>query len=99
MIPFFTREIAPLLVQGRNILVVSHGFVLRALIKYLEGMTDAEWEAEMLLEKTAPERCRLLAPTGAPLIYRNIDISSHSFERIDGDKEFEVAQTAVPAWL
>jgi 2,3-bisphosphoglycerate-dependent phosphoglycerate mutase len=96
VVPFFTREIAPLLVQGRNVLVVSHGFVLRALSKFLEGMTDAEWEAEMLLEKTAPERCRLLAPTGCPLVYRMVDIATQSFERLEGDRAFEISQTAVP---
>jgi 2,3-bisphosphoglycerate-dependent phosphoglycerate mutase len=96
VVPFFTRQVAPLLVQGRNVLVVSHGFVLRALTKFLEGMSDQEYEAEMVLEKTDPERCRLLAPTGAPLVYRMTDISTHCFERLEGDRAFEVAQTAVP---
>jgi len=82
-VPYFVKEVLPLLLQGRNVLIVTHGFVVRALTKFLEEMDDATFEAEMELEKTAPERCRLLAPTGAPLVYRVTDVGRRSFERIE----------------
>lgn len=69
VIPFFESEVLPQLVQGENVIISSHGFVIRTLVKYLEGMTDEEWEEEMKIEKSIPEQCRLLAPTGRPLVY------------------------------
>lgn len=66
-IPFFDAFILPHLAAGRNVLVSSHGFVIRTIIKHLDGMDADEFNAQMKLEKTAPERCLLLAPTGACL--------------------------------
>ncbi|KAF1333755.1 hypothetical protein FI667_g2435, partial [Globisporangium splendens] len=63
-IPFFDDFILPHLKVGRNVLVSSHGFVIRTLIKHLDNMDDAEFNEQMKLEKSAPERCLLLAPTG-----------------------------------
>ncbi|ETI34011.1 hypothetical protein, variant 1 [Phytophthora nicotianae] len=63
-IPFFNSFILPHLAAGRNVLVSSHGFVIRTLIKYLDGMDANEFSEQMKLEKTAPEKCLLLAPTG-----------------------------------
>lgn len=42
VLPFFQQEILPLLNKGMNVLVVSHGNTLRALIKYLENISDEE---------------------------------------------------------
>lgn len=39
-IPYFKQEILPKLKQGQNILVVSSGNALRALIKFLEDIPD-----------------------------------------------------------
>ena len=63
-IPFFNSFIMPHLAAGRNVLVSSHGFVIRTLIKYLDGMDAKEFNEQMTLEKTAPDKCLLLAPTG-----------------------------------
>jgi 2,3-bisphosphoglycerate-dependent phosphoglycerate mutase len=63
-IPFFTSFILPHLAAGRNVLVSSHGFVIRTLIKYLDDMDAKEFNDQMKLEKTAPDKCLLLAPTG-----------------------------------
>ena len=63
-IPFFTSFILPHLAAGRNVLISSHGFVIRTLIKYLDGMDADEFNEQMKLEKTAPDKCLLLAPTG-----------------------------------
>uniref|UniRef100_A0AAV1UMY1 phosphoglycerate mutase (2,3-diphosphoglycerate-dependent) n=1 Tax=Peronospora matthiolae TaxID=2874970 RepID=A0AAV1UMY1_9STRA len=69
-IPFFNSFIMPHLAAGRNVLVSSHGFVIRTLIKYLDGMDATEFNEQMTLEKTAPDKCLLLAPTGVPLMYK-----------------------------
>ncbi|RLN90878.1 hypothetical protein BBJ28_00018269 [Nothophytophthora sp. Chile5] len=68
-IPFFDSFILPHLAAGRNVLLSSHGFVIRTLIKHLDGMDANEFCEQMKLEKTAPERCLLLAPTGACLLW------------------------------
>ncbi|MFD1439914.1 2,3-bisphosphoglycerate-dependent phosphoglycerate mutase [Lacticaseibacillus hegangensis] len=41
LIPYWLDEIAPRLLAGENQLVVAHGSTLRALIKYLEQISDA----------------------------------------------------------
>ena len=47
-VPYFTEHIVPRVNEGKNILVVAHGNSLRALIKYIENISDegiAEVEA------------------------------------------------------
>lgn len=41
-VPFFLEKILPLLRDNKNVLVVSHGNAIRALIKYIENKTDDE---------------------------------------------------------
>ena len=43
-VPFFRQEILPLLRSGENVLVVSHGNTIRALLKYIEKIGDNEIE-------------------------------------------------------
>ncbi|AVL00460.1 2,3-diphosphoglycerate-dependent phosphoglycerate mutase [Pediococcus inopinatus] len=40
LLPYWIDEIAPRLLNGQNQLVVAHGSTLRALIKYLEEISD-----------------------------------------------------------
>lgn len=40
VIPFYEESILPLLKKGENVLVVSHGNAIRALMKYLEHIPD-----------------------------------------------------------
>jgi 2,3-bisphosphoglycerate-dependent phosphoglycerate mutase len=56
VLPFWTSRIAPELAGGRNVLVTAHGNSLRALVKMLDGITDAA-----IVE--------LNIPTGVPLLY------------------------------
>ncbi len=44
VVSYYIKSILPRLVQGENILIVSHGNALRALIKYIEGISDEEIE-------------------------------------------------------
>jgi 2,3-bisphosphoglycerate-dependent phosphoglycerate mutase len=41
-VPFYKQEIEPKLKQNKNVLIVAHGNSLRALVKYLENITDYE---------------------------------------------------------
>ncbi len=45
VIPFFKQEILPILKQDKNVLIVSHGNTTRALMKYLEDISDVEIES------------------------------------------------------
>jgi 2,3-bisphosphoglycerate-dependent phosphoglycerate mutase len=54
--PYFAEHIAPELRAGRNVLVVAHGNSLRALVKMLDGMSEAD-----IIEFNIP--------TGVPIAY------------------------------
>jgi 2,3-bisphosphoglycerate-dependent phosphoglycerate mutase len=56
VLPFWEQRIAPELRAGRNVLVVAHGNSIRALVKMLDGMSEAG-----IVE--------LNIPTGIPLLY------------------------------
>jgi 2,3-bisphosphoglycerate-dependent phosphoglycerate mutase len=56
VLPFWVDKIAPQLKQGKDVLVVAHGNSLRALVKMLDGMSEAE-----ILEFNIP--------TGIPILY------------------------------
>jgi 2,3-bisphosphoglycerate-dependent phosphoglycerate mutase len=55
-IPFWNDAIAPALRSGQRLLVAAHGNSLRALIKHLDGVSDADIVG-------------LNVPTGVPLVY------------------------------
>jgi 2,3-bisphosphoglycerate-dependent phosphoglycerate mutase len=42
VLPYWNNRLAPELQAGRNVLVVAHGNSLRALVKMLDGMSDAD---------------------------------------------------------
>jgi 2,3-bisphosphoglycerate-dependent phosphoglycerate mutase len=55
-LPVWRDEIAPIVAEGRKVLIAAHGNSLRALVKYLDGVSD-----EAIVE--------LNIPTGIPLVY------------------------------
>ena len=55
-IPFWQDTIAPAATGGKRVLIVAHGNTLRALIKYMENISE-----EKIVE--------LNIPTGIPLVY------------------------------
>jgi 2,3-bisphosphoglycerate-dependent phosphoglycerate mutase len=55
-LPFWHETIAPAIRSGQRVLVAAHGNSLRALVKYLDGISD-----EAIVE--------LNIPTGIPLVY------------------------------
>ncbi len=42
VVPFYVETVLPLLKAGKNVLIVAHGNSLRALIKYLESISDED---------------------------------------------------------
>ncbi len=42
IVPYYINEVLPRLKLGENVLIVSHGNALRALIKYIENISDDE---------------------------------------------------------
>ncbi len=56
VLPFWRESIAPALLAGKKPLLVAHGNSIRALIKYLDDMSD-----EAIIE--------LNIPNGVPLVY------------------------------
>ncbi|MBS1668320.1 MAG: 2,3-bisphosphoglycerate-dependent phosphoglycerate mutase [Bacteroidetes bacterium] len=56
VIPYYQKEIAPLLRKGANVLIVAHGNSLRALMMGVEGLSKEEIE-------------KMNLPTGQPRIY------------------------------
>ena len=56
VLPYWTQMIAPEVRTGRHVLIASHGNSLRALVKYLDKISD-----DAIVE--------LNIPTGVPLVY------------------------------
>jgi 2,3-bisphosphoglycerate-dependent phosphoglycerate mutase len=56
VLPFWNDSIAPAIRRGRRVLVAAHGNSLRALVKYLDGISDDDIVA-------------LNIPTARPLVY------------------------------
>lgn len=55
-LPYWKETIAPAVKSGQNVIIVAHGNSLRALVKYLDRISD-----EQIVE--------LNIPTGIPLVY------------------------------
>ncbi|MDR1795730.1 MAG: 2,3-diphosphoglycerate-dependent phosphoglycerate mutase [Erysipelotrichaceae bacterium] len=56
VIPYWEEEIKPQIASGKRVLIAAHGNSLRALVKYLEGISDDDIVGVNI-------------PTGVPLVY------------------------------
>jgi len=56
MLPYWTSDVIPDLQTGRTVMLAAHGNSLRALVKHLDGISDADIAG-------------LNIPTGMPLVY------------------------------
>ena len=56
VLPYFDARIAPQLRDGKRVLIAAHGNSLRALVKHLSGIADADI-------------ANIEIPTGQPLVY------------------------------
>lgn len=73
VIPYFKEHIHPRIQQGEKVLVVAHGNTMRAIIKFLEHLTDEQIPFVDL-------------PTGHPLIY---SYTNNQFRRTEGVYGFD----------
>ena len=83
-LPAWHEAIAPAIRAGQRVLIAAHGNSLRALVKYLDGIGDAEIVG-------------LNIPTGIPLIYELDDELRPLGHRYLGDPERVAAAAAAVA--
>lgn len=74
VLPYWNNRLAPELKAGRDVLVVAHGNSLRALVKMLDGMSDAD-----IVEFNIP--------TGVPIHYQLDEALKPKSRRFLGDPE------------
>ena len=84
VVPYWEKIIKPQITQGKKIIIAAHGNSLRALVKYLDNISNEE-----ILE--------LNIPTGIPLLY-NLDANLNPIDkRYLGDAEAVAAAAAAVA--
>ena len=69
VVPYFEKEIKPLMKDGKRVLIVAHGNSLRALVKYFERISDEDI-------------VNVNIPTGVPLVYTfdsDFNVSSKNY--------------------
>jgi 2,3-bisphosphoglycerate-dependent phosphoglycerate mutase len=83
-LPYWTSTIAPSITAGKRVLVTAHGNSIRALVKYLDGISDEDI-------------ADLNIPTGIPLVYE-LDASLKPLRRYYlGDAETAAKAAAAVA--
>ncbi len=84
VLPFWHSTLAPEIKSGRRVLIVAHGNSIRALVKYLDNISDSEIT-------------ELNIPTGLPLVYEldeNLNALKHYYL---GDAEEAAKKAAAVA--
>ena len=79
-LPYWFDHIAPDVKSGKNVLIVAHGNSLRALVKYLDNVSDEEIVG-------------LNIPTGVPLVYE-LDAELHPVKHYYLGDQTEIAKKA-----
>lgn len=74
VLPYWSNVLCPEIRSGKKLIVVAHGNSLRALIKYLDNVSDEEIIG-------------LNIPTGIPLMYELDDVLKPISHRYLGDEE------------
>ena len=80
-VPYYTETIVPDLKAGKTVLIAAHGNSLRALVKYLDGMSDDDVVG-------------LNIPTGIPLLY---DLDDNLRPTVPGGKYLDPDAAAAGA--
>ena len=82
-LPFWNQTIAPQVQAGQRVIIVAHGNSLRALIKYLDNISDQDIVSYNI-------------PTGIPLVYElNDDLKPIRSYYLGNSAEIEEAMLAV----
>ena len=83
-LPYWHDTIAPEISAGKRVLIVAHGNSLRALVKYLDNLSDQEIT-------------KLNIPTGVPLVYQLNDALKPLQHFYLGDQEAVAKKAAAVA--
>ncbi|MBK1681215.1 2,3-diphosphoglycerate-dependent phosphoglycerate mutase [Rhodocyclus tenuis] len=83
-VPYWEETIAPAVKAGRSVIVAAHGNSIRALVKYLDNISDADI-------------VNLNIPTGIPLVYELDDDLKPIRSYYLGDQEAAQAAAAAVA--
>ncbi len=84
-LPYWHETIAPAVRSGQRVILAAHGNSLRALVKYLDGVSDAD-----IVE--------LNIPTGIPLVYElNDDLTPRGHRYLGDAAAIAAAAKAVAA--
>jgi 2,3-bisphosphoglycerate-dependent phosphoglycerate mutase len=84
-LPYWHKHIAPAVQAGKRVLIAAHGNSLRALVKYLDNISEEE-----IVE--------LNIPTGVPLVYElGADMKPSKHYYLGDPEEIARAQAAVAA--
>jgi 2,3-bisphosphoglycerate-dependent phosphoglycerate mutase len=83
VVPYYQSEIEPKIKKGRRLIIAAHGNSLRALVKYLDDISDADITGMNI-------------PTGIPLVYELDDDAKPLKSYYLGDADaIKAAQEAV----
>ena len=82
--PYWFDSIKPDVESGKNVLIVAHGNSLRALVKYLENISD-------------DDIINLNIPTGVPLVYELDQDMNYKKSYYLGDQDEISKKTAAVA--
>lgn len=82
-LPYWENEIAPKIMEGKNVIIAAHGNSLRALVKHLDNIPD-------------DEIVKLNIPTGIPLVYElDSDLKPIKSYYLGDQEAIKAAQEAV----
>jgi 2,3-bisphosphoglycerate-dependent phosphoglycerate mutase len=83
VVPYYQTEIAPKIQAGKRIIVAAHGNSLRALVKYLDTISDEDIVSRNI-------------PTGIPLVYELDDsLKPHKSYYLGDEEAVKAAEQAV----
>lgn len=83
-VPYYEKEILPQMKAGKRVIIAAHGNSLRALVKYIEGISDEEIVGVNI-------------PTGVPLVLTLDDNGKFISQEYLGDQEAIKAKMAAVA--
>lgn len=82
-LPYWHETISPVIKEGKNVIIAAHGNSLRALVKYLDEISDEEI-------------LKLNIPTGVPLVYElDQDLKPIRHYYLGDQDEIQKAMSAV----
>jgi len=87
VLPYWHETIAPTLREGKKVLIAAHGNSMRALVKYLDGMSD-------------DDIVKLNIPTGIPLVYElDDDLRAQRHYYLADEDKIKAATASVASQL